>query len=176
MTPEERFLAEELELDDEGRRGWGLRDQVTGDLATAGGEIDRYGTRDQAEWHRRTHWSQVRRREAVDDHIEQHAADAAHRQGGRLLPPRDEPVPFGLTHQPGWWTSAAFRETSPSHREGAPVSDPDDLWEPDPLLDLAAALGNAATAASDPSRPAEERQAALDSMHGVPATDPTKRP
>lgn len=60
MTPEERFLVEELDPDEEGRPGWGLRDQVTGELARAGGEIDRYGTPDVAKWHIQSHWYHAR--------------------------------------------------------------------------------------------------------------------
>ncbi|WP_331730870.1 hypothetical protein OHV05_37560 (plasmid) [Kitasatospora sp. NBC_00070] len=95
MTPEERFLVEELEPDKDGRPGWGLRDQVTGDLVLAGGETDRYGTPDTARMHIQSHWYHAQRL-AVAAHIEQFVADAAHRREGQLGPrpdrrPRAEP-------------------------------------------------------------------------------------
>jgi hypothetical protein len=85
MTPEERFVVEELGPDGEGRPGWGLRDQVTGKLVMAGGEIDRYGTPDQARWHIQSHWY-LAQRAAVAAHIDQFVADAAHRRNGQLGP------------------------------------------------------------------------------------------
>lgn len=89
MTPEERFVVEELPLDEKNRRGWGLRDTVTGELARAGREIDRYGTPDQARMHRRRHWSQAQRAD-VAAHIERFTADAAHRRDGALGPRREQ--------------------------------------------------------------------------------------
>ncbi|WP_405017239.1 hypothetical protein OHV05_09240 [Kitasatospora sp. NBC_00070] len=99
VTPEERFLVEELGCDKKGRRGWGLRDQVTGKLVTAGGETDRYGTPDQARMHRQSHWYHAQRAE-VTAHIEQFVADAAHHRDGQpgsrpegrqsnVVPPKD---------------------------------------------------------------------------------------
>jgi hypothetical protein len=89
VTPEERFLVEKLGPDTKGRPGWGLRDIVTGELARAGREIDRYGTPDQARMHRRRHWSQAQRAD-VAAHIEQFTADAAHRRDGALGPRREQ--------------------------------------------------------------------------------------
>lgn len=101
MTPEERFIVEELERDEKDRRGWGLRDQATGELATAGGEIDRYGTPDQARMHIQSHWYHAQRAErhrAVEAHIEQFATDAAHRRDGALGPSR----------RSNWWQRGAL--------------------------------------------------------------------
>ena len=92
-TPEERFLVEQLADDDEGRPGWGLRDQATRRLVTAGGEIDRYGTPDQARMHIQSHWYHALRTERhreVEAHIEQFATDAAHRRDGGLGPRREQ--------------------------------------------------------------------------------------
>ncbi|GAA1161112.1 hypothetical protein F4556_005159 [Kitasatospora gansuensis] len=51
--------------------------------------------------------------------------------------------------------------------------EPDDLWEPDPLLDLAAALGSAANAATDPNSTPEQQQAALGFLDSLPSVDRT---
>ncbi|GAA1163897.1 hypothetical protein F4556_002336 [Kitasatospora gansuensis] len=53
--------------------------------------------------------------------------------------------------------------------------EPDDLWEPDPLLDFAASLGAAANAATDPTASPAERQAAADALNSIPST-PRKPP
>ncbi|MFD0573985.1 hypothetical protein ACFQ0T_38230 [Kitasatospora gansuensis] len=87
MTPEERFIVEELEPDEKGLPGWGLRDQVTSELVLAGGETDRYGTPFQARMHIQSHWYHAQRLAAVDDHIDLFVAEAAHRRNGQLLPP-----------------------------------------------------------------------------------------
>lgn len=66
MTAASRFAVVELEPDEKGRPGWGLRDRVTGSLATCGdGEVARFYTPDSARAHRQTYLALARRAEDV---------------------------------------------------------------------------------------------------------------
>lgn len=66
MTPEQRFVVEELVLG-EGRRAWGLRDMVTQRLVTCGnGEINHWPTPDSARGHRLTYHYLAERAEGTD--------------------------------------------------------------------------------------------------------------
>ncbi|WP_457028124.1 hypothetical protein [Kitasatospora sp. P5_F3] len=87
---------EKLDADEEGRPGWGLRDQETGELVLAGGETDRYGTPETARMHIQSHWyhtirgEDIARHLAAAAHIDQFETDAARRRNGGLGVPARE--------------------------------------------------------------------------------------
>ncbi|KQV17344.1 MULTISPECIES: hypothetical protein [unclassified Kitasatospora] len=60
---EDRFVAEQLPADEKGRRLWGLRDVVTGELVQAGGETDRWAGPEIARSHRLQYWYIAQRAE-----------------------------------------------------------------------------------------------------------------
>jgi hypothetical protein len=66
MTPEKRFIVEELDPDEKGRRIWGLRDQVTGRLVEAGDEVNVFFTPFSAADHRLTYHYLAERAEDTD--------------------------------------------------------------------------------------------------------------
>jgi hypothetical protein len=66
VTPEERFVVEELAPDQRGRRIWGLRDRATGQLVEAGDEVNVFFTPASAAGHRLTYHYLAERAEDTD--------------------------------------------------------------------------------------------------------------